>query len=170
MKAYLSLGSNMGDRGYYLAESCRRLQEHPEIKLCQKSGIYETKPWGKTDQPDFWNLVLEIETTLEPLELLDLCQEIELSLGRERLIRWGPRTIDIDLLNYDNKVWEDERLVLPHPRMEEREFVLAPLREIAPHFILPSGRKVSEVRGDGEVWPLQSDGTDNIGKSCTVEG
>lgn len=152
----------MGDRGYYLQESCRRLADHPAVEICQKSSTYETKPWGKTDQSDFWNQVLEIETSLTPLELLDLCQEIELSLGRERLIRWGPRTIDIDLLNYDNKVWEDNRLILPHPRMEEREFVLAPLREIAPQFILPSGRRVTEVRGDGDVWPLESESADNI--------
>ena len=105
---------------------------------------------------------MEIETTLSPLGLLEVCQEVEKSLGRERLIRWGPRTIDIDLLSYDNKVWEDERLILPHPRMEEREFVLAPLREIAPEFILPSGRRAMEVRGDGEVWPLESDKADNI--------
>ena len=152
----------MGDRGYYLQESCRRLMANPDVKICQKSRIYETKPWGKTDQANFWNLVVEIETKLSPLELLDACQEIEKSLGRERLIRWGPRTIDIDLLNYDNKVWKDNRLILPHPRMEEREFVLAPLREIAPQFILPSGRRVLEARGDGEVWLLESEITDNI--------
>lgn len=155
MKAYLSLGSNMGDRGYYLMESCQRLMAHPGVKILNKSSTYETKPWGKTDQADFWNQVLEIETSLAPLELLDLCQAVEKSLGRERLIRWGPRTIDIDLLNYDNKIWEDNRLILPHPRMEEREFVLAPLREIAPQFILPSGRRVTEVRGDGDVWRLE---------------
>lgn len=162
MKAYLSLGSNMGDRGYYLEEGCQRLMVHPGVKILKKSGTYETKPWGKTDQADFWNQVLEIETSLAPLELLDLCQEVEKSLGRERLVRWGPRTIDIDLLNYDNKVWEDHRLILPHPRMEEREFVLAPLREIAPQFILPSGRRVMEVRGDGDVWRLETKMTDNI--------
>ncbi|ACL18221.1 2-amino-4-hydroxy-6-hydroxymethyldihydropteridine diphosphokinase [Desulfitobacterium sp. LBE] len=156
MKAYLSIGSNLGDRGHYLQQSCQRLAEHPDVKIIKKSGTYETKPWGNVDQPDFWNQVLEIETSLAPLDLLNLCQEVEKSLGRERLIRWGPRTIDIDLLNYDNKVWEDERLILPHPRMEEREFVLAPLREIAPHYILPSGKKVTEVCGDGEVWRLES--------------
>jgi 2-amino-4-hydroxy-6-hydroxymethyldihydropteridine diphosphokinase len=153
----------MGDRGYYLVESCRKLMAHPEIKIIQESGIYETKPWGLMDQEDFWNQVIEVETQLSPIELLDVCQDIEASLGRVRLIRWGPRTIDIDVLNYDNKAWKDERLILPHPRMEEREFVLAPLREISPDFILPSGRKVSEVHGDGDILRIESlKETDNI--------
>ena len=156
MKAFLSLGSNMGDRAYYLGESCVRLADHPNIKILKKSRVYETKAWGFEDQPDFWNLVLEIETSLSALGLLDVCQEIENSLGRVRLIHWGPRTIDIDLLSYDNKEWMDERLVLPHPRMEQREFVLAPLREIAPDFVLSSGRTVSEVQGEGEVLCIES--------------
>ena len=156
MKAYISLGSNMGDRGFHLEESCRRLATHPDIQLLKESGIYVTKPWGLTDQPDFWNQVLELETSLSPLSLLDVCQDIENSLGRVRKIRWGPRTIDIDLLSYDNKEWKDERLILPHPRMEQREFVLAPLREIAPDYILLTGRTVSEVRGEGEVSRIES--------------
>ncbi|MEL1134804.1 2-amino-4-hydroxy-6-hydroxymethyldihydropteridine diphosphokinase [Desulfitobacterium sp. THU1] len=159
MKAYLGLGSNLGDRGDYLAKSRQKLMAHPDIQVLKQSSIYETKPWGKTDQSDFWNQVLEIETSLAPLALLDYCQEVESSLGRERLIHWGPRTIDIDLLNYDNRVWEDQRLILPHPRMEQREFVLAPLREIAPELILPSGRRVTEVIGEGTVWRLEA--TDN---------
>lgn len=164
MKAYLSLGSNMGNRGFNLEESCRKLATHPEIKVLKESGIYETKPWGLEDQPDFWNQALEIETSLSPLDVLDACQDIENSLGRVRSIRWGPRTIDIDLLSYDNKAWKDERLILPHPRMEQREFVLAPLREIAPDFILLSGRAVSEVQGEGEVSRIESwKITDNIG-------
>jgi 2-amino-4-hydroxy-6-hydroxymethyldihydropteridine diphosphokinase len=156
MKAYLSLGSNLGNRLYYLKESCKRLGEHPNIEILKKSRIYETKPWGLEDQPDYWNQVLEIETSLSALHLLDVCQEIENFLGRVRTIRWGPRTIDIDLLSYNNKEWADERLILPHPRMEQREFVLAPLREIAPDFILPSGRNVFEVRGEGEVLCIES--------------
>ncbi len=156
MRAYISLGSNMGDRGFHLEESCRRLAMLPDIQVLKKSGIYETKPWGLTDQPDFWNQVLEIETSLSPLSLLDACQDIENSLGRVRIIRWGPRTIDIDLLSYDNKEWKDERLILPHPRMELREFVLAPLREIAPDYILQSGQSVLQVRGEGEVSRIES--------------
>lgn len=164
MKAFLSLGSNMGNRGFNLEESCRKLATHPAIKVLKESGIYETKPWGLADQPNFWNQALEIETSLSPLDVLEACQDIENALGRVRLIRWGPRTIDIDLLSYDNKAWKDERLVLPHPRMEQREFVLAPLREIAPDFILSSGRTVAEVQGEGEVTRIESwKITDNIG-------
>jgi 2-amino-4-hydroxy-6-hydroxymethyldihydropteridine diphosphokinase len=151
MRAYLSLGSNIGDRGFYLGESCRRIDSHADIRIMKESRIYETEPWGLTDQPNFWNKVIEIETCLSPLELLEVCQLIEKSLGRVRLIRWGPRSIDIDILNYDNMEWKDERLILPHPRIEYREFVLAPLREIAPDYILPSGRRVFEVRGEGNA-------------------
>lgn len=151
MKAFLSLGSNIGDRGYYLTESYKKLEKHPEIRIQKVSSIYETAPWGVTDQEDFWNIVIELDTDLQPLDLLDYCQEIENHLGRVRLIRWGPRTIDIDILIYDNMNYKNERLILPHPRMEEREFVLAPLREICPNYILPSGRNISDIQGDGQV-------------------
>ena len=151
MKAYLSIGGNLGDRKQNLAAVCQKLREHSQIELRKESAIYETKPWGGVEQPDFWNQVLEVETDLAPLDLLEVCQQFENDLGRERIIHWGPRTVDIDLLSYDNRVWNDERLILPHPRMEGREFVLAPLREIAPEFILPSGRRVQDVQGDGEV-------------------
>lgn len=154
MKAYLSIGGNLGDRGQNLAEVCRRVRENPKIKLTKESSIYETKPWGKLDQPDFWNQVLEIETELSPLDLLEVCQHIENDLGRERIVHWGPRTVDIDILTYDNRVYKDERLTLPHPRIEERAFVLAPLREIAPEFILPSGCPVEDALGEGEVRKL----------------
>jgi len=103
------------------------------------------------DQPLYWNQVIEVETTLEPLDLLYVCQEIEHRLGRERKVHWGPRTIDIDLLIYDNIVSESEELILPHPYLEERAFVLAPLREIAPKLVLPSGRSITEVSGEGKV-------------------
>lgn len=154
MKAYLSIGGNLGDRKQNLAEVRHRLREHPQLELIKESSIYETKPWGKLDQSDFWNQVVEIETELSSLELLEVCQHIENDLGRERIVHWGPRTIDIDILTYDNKVYKDERLTLPHPRMEERAFVLAPLREIAPEMILPSGRRARDVQGDGEVQRL----------------
>lgn len=153
MKAFLGLGSNLGDRAYYLGEAIMALQ-NPEISICAKSGIYETEPWGVLDQPLFWNQVIEIETTLEPLDLLHVCQEIEHRLGRERKEHWGSRTIDIDLLIYDNRESKTAELMLPHPYLEERAFVLAPLREIAPKLILPSGRSINEVSGEGIVRPL----------------
>jgi len=153
MRAFLGLGSNLGDRDYYLGEAISAL-ESPLTKVKATSRIYETEPWGVMDQPLYWNQVLEIETLLQPLELLHVCQEIENRFGREREVRWGPRTIDIDLLIYDNTVSQSEELILPHPYLEERAFVLAPLREIAPELVLPSGRFITEVSGQGKVHPI----------------
>lgn len=153
MKAFLGLGSNLGDRAHYLEEAVTALCS-PVLKIEATSRIYETEPWGLLDQPLYWNLVIKIETSLEPLELLHVCQEIERQLGRERKQHWGPRTIDIDLLVYDNIVSDSEELILPHPYLEERAFVLVPLREIAPELVLPSGKSISEVSGEGKVHPL----------------
>lgn len=153
MRVFIGLGSNLGDRAYYLNEAISAL-EGPSIKVKATSRIYETEPWGGIDQPLYWNQVIEIDTSLEPLDLLHICQEIELRLGRERKVHWGPRTIDIDLLIYDNRVNDSEELRLPHPYLEDRAFVIAPLREIAPKLILPSGRSIDEVVGDGKVHPL----------------
>ncbi|MDR3600141.1 MAG: 2-amino-4-hydroxy-6-hydroxymethyldihydropteridine diphosphokinase [Desulfosporosinus sp.] len=150
MRVFLGLGSNLGDRAYYLAEGILALAG-PMVKIVATSRIYETEPWGVMDQPLYWNQVIEVETSLEPLDLLHVCQEIEHRLGRERKVHWGPRTIDIDLLLYDNRASESEELKLPHPYLEERAFVLAPLREIAPKLVLPSGRPIAEVSGEGRV-------------------
>jgi 2-amino-4-hydroxy-6-hydroxymethyldihydropteridine diphosphokinase len=151
MKAYLSLGSNLGDRAYYLGSAIAALGKEEGIRVLRESSIYETEPLGLTAQPDFWNMVLEIETDLEPLALLRVCQQIENDLGRKRILHWGPRTVDIDLLLYDNIVGNSTELILPHPRLEEREFVLAPLRELRPDLILPSGISISERQGEGKV-------------------
>ena len=153
MRVYLGLGSNLGDRGFYLQKAISSLPR-PMITIEAISRIYETEPWGVEGQPLYWNQVLEIETALEPLKLLHICQEIEQQLGRERKVHWGSRTIDIDLLIYDNIVIKTEELTLPHPFLEERAFVLIPLREIAPNLILPSGRPISGVSGEGKVYPL----------------
>lgn len=153
MRVFLGLGSNLGDRAHYLGEAISALAS-PLIKVKAASRIYETEPWGLMDQPLYWNQVIEVETSLEPLELLYVCQDIEHRLGRERKVHWGARTIDIDLLIYENAVSESEELILPHPYLEERAFVLAPLREIAPKLVLPSGRPISEVCGEGKVHQL----------------
>lgn len=152
MRAYLGLGSNLGDRGYYLSEAVAALKRST-ISVVSSSRIYETEPWGVQDQPMYWNQVIEVETSLEPLALLHVCQEIEKKFGRVRKEHWGSRTIDIDLLIYDNEVSNTDELKLPHPYLEKREFVLAPLREIAPNLILPSGRSVKAVFGEGKVFP-----------------
>ncbi len=126
----LSLGSNLGDRLDTLRQAVRLLAGHPEIELVASSSVYETTPVGLVDQPDFLNLVARIRTTLDPFRLLAVCQEIESGFGRQRLIRWGPRTLDIDLLTYGHLITHSARLTLPHPRMQERAFVQVPLHEL----------------------------------------
>lgn len=151
MKSYLSLGTNQGDRQKNLQEALRLLGETRGIQLERVSSSYETEPWGGVEQDPFLNLAVAIETTLEPYHLLLKCQQIELELGRQRLERWGPRVIDIDILLYEGISLHSEQLTLPHPYIEQRAFVLAPLREIAPDLLLPSGRSIQLVQGEGTV-------------------
>jgi 2-amino-4-hydroxy-6-hydroxymethyldihydropteridine diphosphokinase len=127
---YLSLGSNLGDRLVYLREALNSLERHPHIVIDAVSSVYETDPVGMTEQPAFLNIVIRVKTSLEPYTLLHMCQEIENQFQREREIRWGPRTLDIDLLIYDDLTLATEELTLPHPRMQEREFVQIPLRDL----------------------------------------
>lgn len=135
-KAHLGLGSNLGDRSANLAEAMRRLNDPPRVEVLRVSSVYETEPVGVSDQPNFLNLVVAISTSLTPHELLDHCLGIEESLGRVRRERWGPRTIDLDLLMFGDVVMDDDRLTLPHPRMAARSFVMVPLAEIAPETIV----------------------------------
>lgn len=132
MKAWLSLGANIGDPPAQLAEAIRRIQAHPAISVVGQSSVLTTKPWGKTDQPDFANQAVTVETSLEPLELLDVILGIELDMGRVRKEVWGPRLIDIDMIAYERLEMATPRLSLPHPHAHERDFVLVPLGEIAP--------------------------------------
>ncbi len=129
-EAYLSLGSNIGDRMKYLCDALILLAANPAVVITDVSSVYETDPVGYTDQDCFLNLVCRIETTLDPFSLLHFMQETENRLGRVRTIRFGPRTIDLDLLTYENTVLDTEELTLPHPRMHERDFVRIPLEEI----------------------------------------
>lgn len=128
--AVLALGSNMGDKEEYLKEAARELMTSGHIDVVNKGGLYETEPVGYADQPYFYNTCIEVMTDLEPLELLDLTQSIENKLHRVRTIKNGPRTIDIDILLYDDITMDTERLIIPHPRMYERAFVLCPLKDI----------------------------------------
>ncbi len=128
--AYLGLGSNVGDRCRHLHEAVLLLQEHRDIEVEDISSIYETDPVGYTEQDKFLNLVIKISTNLKPKELLQIMQNIEHLLGRTREIHWGPRTIDLDILLYNQENIETESLIVPHPRMFERAFVLIPLLEI----------------------------------------
>jgi 2-amino-4-hydroxy-6-hydroxymethyldihydropteridine diphosphokinase len=127
---YLSLGSNLDDRLGYLVAALQQLAGTDGIEIDTVSSLYETDPVGLIEQPPFYNCVVRIETTLSPEELLQACQAVERKLGRKRLVRWGPRTIDIDILTYGQLQQSAPHLVLPHPRMQQREFVMIPLREI----------------------------------------
>lgn len=130
MPLILQLGSNLGHREIYLARARVEL-EWRLGPIISQSSIYETAAWGVEDQEDFLNQVIEIDTSLPPLECLAACQQIEDILGRQRTQKWGPRTIDIDLLLYDEHQSQTEELGLPHPYLAERRFVLLPLCEIA---------------------------------------
>ena len=126
----LSLGSNMGDRLRNIRDGLTHLSLHPQIQLLAVSSIYETDPEGYLEQADFYNIVVRLLTTLSPFDLLHVCQQTEALFLRERTVHWGPRTLDIDILTYDQFAITSPQLTLPHPRMALREFVLLPLREI----------------------------------------
>lgn len=131
-RAYLSLGSNLGDRERYLREAVSALAAHPLIRLEQQSGWIETKPYGGVEQGDFLNGALSLQTLLAPSELLQEMQRLEQEAGRTREVHWGPRTLDLDLLFYDDLVLGTPQLILPHPDLQNRRFVLEPLCRIAP--------------------------------------
>ena len=135
---YLGLGSNLGDRLSTLRQARQCLQETSGIRTTKPSFLYQTTPvGGPTGQPDYLNGALEITTTLKPLQLLQACQMIETTFGRQRKVHWGARTLDIDLLLYSDLVINSELLQVPHPRIAERGFVLQPLCDLAPYFIHP---------------------------------
>lgn len=138
-KAFLALGTNIEPRQDYLNQALHRLNAHKQLDIVKQSSIFETVPVGYAKQGDFLNMVTEIYTSLSPEELLDFCQSIEHELGRKREIRFGPRTIDLDILVYNQENKKTERLVIPHPRMHERAFVLVPLNEIAADMPLSDG-------------------------------
>lgn len=129
-RAFLGLGSNLGDKVENLRDAVRLIGDEPQTQVVAKSSLYSTAPVGYLEQDDFVNGVIEVETSLSPEALLALCQSVEQSLRRIRLIRWGPRTIDVDVLLYEGCVSSDPVLTLPHPRMHERAFVLVPLAEL----------------------------------------
>lgn len=128
--AYLGIGGNIGDTQANIRKTVELLKKHEQIEVTKVSSIYETQPVGYTDQDWFLNIVVEIQTSLEPLKLLEACQDIENELKRERTIRWGPRTIDVDILLYEDFTSDSEILTIPHPRMTERAFAMVPLYEI----------------------------------------
>ncbi|MFQ5861027.1 MAG: 2-amino-4-hydroxy-6-hydroxymethyldihydropteridine diphosphokinase [Dehalococcoidia bacterium] len=132
---YLGLGSNVGDRQGNLRQAVRLLQRCGQVEAL--SSLYETEPWGYTQQPKFLNLVCQLSTSLEPLSLLHCLKEVERAVGRRPTFRYGPRELDIDILLYGELVLEMEELAIPHPGLPERPFVLVPLVELAPELEHP---------------------------------
>lgn len=149
--ATLGLGGNIGDPVHAMAEALRQLDARADCRITAVSRVYSTPPWGKTDQADFYNACAGVMTTLEPEMLLDACLGIEKDMKRVRIERWGPRTIDIDVLTYEGVTQSGGRLELPHPRMTGRGFVLMPLADFAADLEI-DGRSVS-------AWLTEADTT-----------
>ncbi|EFL90414.1 2-amino-4-hydroxy-6-hydroxymethyldihydropteridine diphosphokinase [Ahrensia sp. R2A130] len=146
-RAWLGFGGNIGDVEAALRVSLTALDDHRDCAVDAVSPLYKTPPWGLLNQPPFLNCCAQIRTTLEPEALLDLCQNIELTGKRERLERWGPRTIDIDMLVFEGVEQDSDKLTLPHPRMQDRAFVMLPLSDISPDLQI-AGRSVAEILAD----------------------
>jgi len=144
-KVYIGLGSNLGNKAENLARALLLIQAIEDIHINKVSSLYQTAPWGKTDQEDFINQVIAIETKISPLDLLHRLQEIEIKLGRQRDVQWGPRIIDLDVLLYGRETIDLEELKVPHPYLLQRLFVLIPLQEIEPDLVFPNGSTIMEV-------------------------
>jgi len=146
MSCYLGLGSNLGNKQKYITDAIDLISLLESTEVKRTSTLIATEPYGKVDQPDFLNCVIEVETNLEPKLLLRKCLEIEDQLGRVREEKWGPRTIDIDLLICKDRIINSELLVLPHPELHKREFVLISLNELCPDLVHPVlKKKIREI-------------------------
>jgi 2-amino-4-hydroxy-6-hydroxymethyldihydropteridine diphosphokinase len=148
--AYLGLGSNLGDRLANLGSAVHALGEEPGVRIEASSRVWETAPVGGPPQPDYLNAVVRAETDLSAPELLEACRRVEAAFGRVRAERWGARTIDVDVLLYGDETIDRADLVVPHPRLTERAFVVLPLLELDPDPVLPDGRRLKDLRLDTE--------------------
>lgn len=140
----MGLGGNVGDVKLALETALNTLKDHPNITIVKASNFYKTPPWGDENQAWFINACVLIETSLKPIDLLEFVKSVEIDLKRKKTRKWGPRTLDIDLLIYENVDMESPKLTLPHPRMSERAFVLVPLNDIAPDLMI-KGEKISTL-------------------------
>ena len=159
IKAYIALGSNLENPGLQLQRAVDEIDSAADVHVTGCSRLYQSVPLAgenvPEDQPDYCNAVVEIETTLKPIELLDAMQAIENNHGRVRSVRWGPRTLDLDILLYGNETIETERLTVPHYQMHVRNFVLCPLFDIAPELTMPDGRAISGLMHETGLDGLQ---------------
>jgi 2-amino-4-hydroxy-6-hydroxymethyldihydropteridine diphosphokinase len=144
-RAYLGLGSNLGDRATHLSMAVQGLDQLAGVRVLRVSGVYETDPQGLPDQPWFLNQVVEVETRLEPATLLEAAKELEQRLGRRPSVRWGPRVIDVDILLYDGLRFDTPTLTIPHRELWNRLFALRPLEELRPDLTAPDGRTIAAV-------------------------
>ena len=145
-QVYLSMGSNMGDREAYLKQGIDKLNEHEQIQVLKVADMVETEPYGNVDQEKFLNTAVKMRTLMTPKELLNYIHSVEDEAGRTREVHWGPRTLDLDITFYDKLIYEDDTLILPHVDMENRDFVLKPLCQIAPNFRHPIlGKTVTQL-------------------------
>lgn len=157
-RAYLALGSNLGDRRKNLRAALRQLSAGAGLSVVRVSRAYRSAPVGVQEQPEFLNLVAEARTTMSPRQLLRAAKRVERAMGRVPGPRWGPRIIDVDILMYESVRMKTAELTLPHPRMVERAFVMVPLAEIAPDLTLPDGRRAAEVAARlSEEQPISAD-------------
>jgi len=140
--AYIGLGSNLGDKRKNIRRALELLGGVPGVRVRRVAPLYRTAPVGYTEQDWFINTVAEVETSLPPEELLRVCLDIENRLGRVRIIRWGPRTVDLDLLLYGERAIDRPQLTVPHPRLHERAFVLVPLADLVPEMVVPGRGRV----------------------------
>jgi len=147
-RVFIGLGSNVGDRQAHIEAAFERLSDHPDLELVRRTAIDETAPWGDTSQRAFLNAVAEIRTKMEPRELLHILKQMERDLGRTPSRRWGPREIDLDILLFGERIVDDPLLVVPHPRLTERRFVLDQLLSLDDALVHPaSGRRLSSFIG-----------------------
>ena len=136
-RVFVAMGSNMGDKQAYLDSAVQAMKSNSCIRFNKASTYYVTEPYGGVEQDDFLNAAIELETVYSPEELLDFLHDLEKAAKRERIVHWGPRTLDLDIRLYDNLVQDDPVLTLPHPDMQNRDFVLKPMAELSPHFVHP---------------------------------
>jgi len=165
VRVYIGLGSNLDDPVQQLHRAWAALAQLPQTQRVACSRFYRSAPLGPQDQPDYVNAVAALDTTLAPAALLDALQAIEAAQGRMRLRRWGPRTLDLDLLLYGSETLATPRLTVPHPGLAERNFVLYPLAELAPGLVLPDGRALADLLAQCDAAGLEplTDGEGNPG-------